>query len=182
MRSEAPLISKALRLASVVIIVAVVALAASVAYSGFQEYKILGSAFSSQGSQQGNGIQMSMNGSELSLSGLSIPNNMTYPLSLQLRGTISLAGVSISSFNSPMQVIMPGQTGQLQVSANVNFSKVLSNSSAVSLMLQEPVKLATSLSIYAAIDPVANLNVTRMDNSTIGPVLGQFSVTPETPY
>jgi hypothetical protein len=183
MRSEAPIISKALRLASVVVIVAVVALAASVGYSAFQEYKVLGGAIQQQsGQQSGNGTQMTLNGNQLSLSGITVPNNMTYPLGLQLKGVIYLAGVQVSSFASPMQTIMPGQIGHLNVTAKVNYTAILSNSTALSSMFLQPANLATSFSIFAAIDPVANLNITNTSNSTIGPILGQFTVAPQTPY
>jgi hypothetical protein len=182
MRSEAPIISKALRLASVIVIVAIVALAASVGYSVFQEYKVLGSVFSPQGNQGNSQVLQSMNGSQLSLSGISIPNNMTYPLTLQLGGEVYLAGVHVSSFVSPVQVIAPGAVGQLQLSASLNYSKIFANSTALQEMLMQPATLSASVSIFAEIDPIAGLNLTNVSNQTIGPVLGQFSANPQSPY
>lgn len=185
MPSEAPIISKALRLASVVILVAVLALAASVGYSGYQEYQVLGSAFSQHGGmQQGNSSQISesLNGNQLAIGGISVPNNMTYPLGLELYGTVYLGGVEVSSFSSPMQTIMPGKVGQLQVTATANYSAIFANAKAFANMLQNQVNLSTIFSIYASLIPVAGLNVSNTSNSTVGPILGNFSVSPETPY
>jgi hypothetical protein len=187
MRSEAPIVYKALRLASVVMLVAVVALAASVGYSVFQEYKILGSVLSGGGGNQqnnnmnGSQISQSLNGNQLSLSPLTIPNNMTYPLGIQVGGAAYLAGVKVSTFESPLEMIMPGQIGHVQVTASLNLSSVLQNATALQVMFLQPSNLVTAFSIYAGIDPVAGLNITNHSNSTIGAILGNFSVAAGTP-
>ncbi len=188
MRSEAPIISKALRLASVIVIVAVIALAASVGYSAYKEYQVLGGLFSQQqggpNGQQGNSTQMaeSLSGNQLSISGITIPNNMTYPLGIEFQGKISLGGIIVSTFSSPLQMIMPGHVGELNLSATANYTSIYENSKAIQIMLLNPTNLSTSFTIYAAIDPVAGLNVTNTSNSTVGPILGQFNVSPQTPY
>ncbi len=188
MRSEAPFILKALRLVSIVVMVALVALAASVGYSAYQEYKVLGGLFSqgqNQGQQQNQNssgfFSDSFNGTTLILTSVNIPNNMTYPIGLQLEGILMLAQTRISSFSGAPVTIEPGQAQSLQVDANVNISSVLSNSTALNKMLLRPVQLSTNIMILASVAPLLGLDVSKSSNSTMGPILGQFSVNPGNP-
>jgi hypothetical protein len=185
MRSEAPFILKALRLVSIVVIVAVVALAASAGYSAYQEYRALSGTLSQgqQGSSNGNNklLSESFNGTDLILNGITIPNNMSYPLGLQLTGTIQLAQTNVCNFASVPLTIPPGESKALQVVAPVNFSRILANPKALNSLLMQPGNFATNITILASIAPLLVLDISQSSNSTVGPILGQFSVSPQSP-
>lgn len=185
--TEAPLITRALRLASLILIVTTVALVASVGYSGFQEFQAISGTFSSLSSSGGNNSTniFNFNGSSLTISGLDIPNNMTYPLDLQLSGAVGLAGTSIGTFATPMYHIMPGETEPISYSfdlSDLNFSTALSNQSALTSLLFSQTSLTFRLEISASIVPILGLNVSTSSLSlTIPALLGNLNFTPQTP-
>jgi len=87
MSRETPLVSKTLSLVSFAIIIVIVALVLSGAYSGYEEYSALtGAVNPASSSTQSSQSQLSanINGSKLTISGLNVPNRMTYPLGLAL--------------------------------------------------------------------------------------------------
>jgi hypothetical protein len=178
--SEAPLISKALKLVSFAIVVAVIVLAISAAYSGYEEYGALTSVISSSSSgTPQEQLSASINGSELTLSGLQVPNRMTFPLSLGFLGSVSLDNISIGSFNSGNSVIQPGETHNVSVNAALNFSQLLTNSKALGGVLFNESTLDVNTTIVANMVPLVGINLTKIANTTIGPLLGQLQVSLE---
>ncbi|MGI0080231.1 MAG: hypothetical protein ACRECH_11455 [Nitrososphaerales archaeon] len=171
MVSEAPLISRALRLVTFALIISTVALAASAGYSAYQEYN----ALASFGSTSSNFTQ-SFNGTTMTLSGLTIPNNMSYPLSLQLLGSIYLANSHIANFASPLELIQPGQSKQISLSVDLNFTKVLQNSAIFQAILFQPFHLDLNTTISASVIPIIGLNISKAVDQVYQPVIG--SITP----
>ena len=176
--TEAPLISKALRLVSLALIVSTVALVAIAGYSGFQEFQALTQTLSPSSSAfQGNnpssqGLQEQFNGSTLTISGLNIPNNMSFPLDVQLAGSVELAGTNIGNFTTPNENIASGQVQPIPLSVNVDFQKALSNQSDLMLLLFNSTTLYFKTDLYASIVPLLDLNLTTSSNSSIPSILG----------
>ena len=182
--SEAPLISKALRLVSLALIVSTVALVAAAAYSGFQEFNALAGTFSSSASSTGNNsspFSEQFNGSSLLISGINIPNNMSFPLDFQLSGFVGLAGINIGNFATPVEHIMPGQTQPISLSVALDFAKALSNQSALSSLLFNSTMLTFETKISANMVPLLDLNLSSSSNTEIPAVLGNFNLNPGSP-
>jgi hypothetical protein len=170
MSQEAPLSTKALRLVSLAIIVATVALAASAGYSGYQEYSALSKLASSQ-----SGLNESFNGTTMTLSGLTIPNNMSYPLSLQLLGTVSLGKVHIADFNSQPEVIQPGQSKPLSLAIGLNFASAFANPSVLSSVLFNPFHVTLNTTISTSVIPLLGLNISKSFDQVYPPIFGNLS-------
>lgn len=174
MVSEAPIISKALRLVSFALIISTVALAGSAGYSAYQEYNALAS-FSNSQSQ----FTQSFNGTTLTLSGLTIPNNMSYPLSLELLGTISLAREHIANFASPLRVIEPGKSMPISLAVNLNLTTALDNSSTLQAILFQPFHLDLNTTISTSVLPLIGLNISKVIDQVYQPVIGNLIPTLE---
>jgi hypothetical protein len=193
--SEAPLITKALRLVSLALIVGTIALVAAVGYSGVQEIGALTSAFSPSSSsspssltspQSGNGSSSStlseqLNGTTLLISGIRIPNNMTFPLDFQLSGYVGLAGVNIGNFATPLEEIMPGQTLPVSLAVGLDFAKALSNQTALDSLLFNSTKLTFHTEITANMVPLLRLNLSSSSVTQVPAILGNFNVSPGSP-
>jgi hypothetical protein len=184
--NEAPLISKALRLVSLVLIIGTVALVATAAYSGIQEFGALTSTFSSAASQSGNNSPLSpfseqFNGTTLLISGIRIPNNMTFPLDFQLTGFVGLAGVNIGNFATPVEQIMPGQILPVSLAVNLNFANAISNQSALTMLLFNTSSLTFHTKIAANMVPLLGLNLTSSSSTQIPGLLSNFNVSPQSP-
>ncbi|MHB8568177.1 MAG: hypothetical protein ACYC7D_14970 [Nitrososphaerales archaeon] len=169
--SEAPLISKGLKLVSFAIILSLAAIALTAGYSGYQEYKALTNLAGSSNASQ---LSASINGTKFELSGLTIPNNMTYPLDLQLLGHIFIQNQSVASFDSGRKVIQPGQVAALSIVSELNFSNVVKNPEVFRGLLLNTSLLLLNLTILAGINPLLAINITTSKNSSIGPVLEGF--------
>jgi hypothetical protein len=181
--SEAPLISKALRLLSLALIVGTVALVATVAYSGMQEFGALAGTFSSASSGVGgnNGstpFTEQFNGSTLLISGINVPNNMSFPLDFQLSGFVGLGGIVIGNFSTPVEHIMPGQTAPISIAVPLNYTKALSNQSALTSLLLNSMTLTFETKVTSNIVPLLGLNLTSSQNTKLPPVLGNFNLNP----
>lgn len=174
---------------SLALIVSTVALVASAGYSGLQEFQALSGTFSQQ-SQMGNNNNnnssnsqssqfLQFNGTELSLE---IPNNMSFPLTIQLSGLVGLAGTTIGNFTSPLQSIPPGKTMPVSLDmASLNYQKVLSNQSALDSLLFNSAPLTFSIKISANIVPLVGLNLTTSQNTTMPAILGGLNINPGSP-
>jgi hypothetical protein len=180
---------------SLALIVSTIALVAAAGYSGFQEYQVLSGAVSQQSSQMGNNNNndngnssssnspssqfLQFNGTELSMN---IPNNMTFPLTIQLSGLVWLAGTIIGNFSTPQQSILPGHTMPISLNmASLDYQKVLSNQSALDSLLFNSAPLTFSIGISADIVPLLGLNLTTTQNTTIPAILGGLNFNPGTP-
>jgi hypothetical protein len=176
--TETPLVSKAFKLVSFAILVAIVAITLSAAYSGYEEYNALTTAVSGGASQSK--LSASLNGSALEISGLNIPNKMTYPLSLELLGNVSINNARIGSFDSGAYVIQPGFSKDINVSVGLNFTRILSNSGAFQAALFNSSILSINSTIAARMIPLLGINITKAANSTLGPVMSNLAVNVET--
>lgn len=172
MPSEAPFISRALKLVSLAIIVATVAIAATAAYSGYLEY---GALTSSVDGAKGNNITASLNGSTISIAGLIVPNKMTFPITLELQGFVSLNNISVGNFDSGTYVIQPNQSTTVNVSVPLGFENLLANSTVLEAVAFNSSLLSISTTISAHMVPLLGINMTRVANATVGPVFGDFS-------
>jgi hypothetical protein len=180
--TEAPLLFRALRLVSLALIVCSVALVATAGYSGMQEFQALSKTLSTSGSNNNpNSFTESFNGTELTLSGLVIPNNMTYPLQVQVLGTIELAGTTIGTFASPLEQIAPGQSKPLTIQAPVSLQKALTNQSVLEALLFNSSLLTLKTQIAANIVPLLGVNLSSSQSTSIPALLQGFHVTPQTP-
>jgi hypothetical protein len=178
--SEAPLISKALRLVSLALIIGTVALVATAGYSGYQEFGALAGTFSSSSSQGNNASAFSEQfiGNTLVISGINIPNNMSFPLDFQLSGIVGLAGVNIGNFATPVEHIMPGQTQPISISVALDFANALSNATALSLLLFNSSTMTFQTKVSADMVPLVGLNLSSSSNTQIPSILGNFNLSP----
>jgi hypothetical protein len=175
--TETPLASKAFKLVSFAILIAIVVITLSAAYSGYEEYNALTTVVS--GTSQGQ-LSASLNGSALQISGLNVPNKMTYPLSLEFLGNVSIANAQIGSFDSGAYVIQPGFSKDINISVGLNFSRILTNSGAFQAALFNSSILSINSTIAARIIPLLGINITKAANSTLGPVMSNLAVSVET--
>jgi hypothetical protein len=175
--TETPLVSKAFKLVSFAILIAIVAITLSAAYSGYEEYNALTTVVS--GTSQGQ-LSASLNGSALQISGLNVPNKMTYPLSLEFLGNVSIANAQIGNFDSGAYAIQPGFSKDINISVGLNFSRILTNSEAFQEALFNSSILSINSTIAARIIPILGINITKAANSTLGPVMSNLAVSVET--
>ncbi|MDA4111460.1 MAG: hypothetical protein OK439_02905 [Thaumarchaeota archaeon] len=173
MANETPLVSKAFKLVSFAIIIAIVAIASSAAYSGYQEYNALTTIV---GSNSQNQLSAQINGSTLVISGLQVPNKMTYPLSLELLGSVSLADSQIGEFDSGSYLIKPGLSQSINISVGLNFSKIITNSRAFQSVLFNSSILSINSTVAARMIPLLGINISKSANSTLGPVMSSLAV------
>jgi len=172
MPKEAPFISKALKLVSLAIILATVAIASTAAYSGYEEYGALTSTVASNGSNQ---LAVTINGSTLSITGLNVPNKMTFPLTLELFGGISLDNITVGSFNSGAYVIQPNESKVINLTVPLSFSRLLSNTQALQRAAFNSSELSITTTISAHMVPLLGINITKSANTTSGPILEDLS-------
>ena len=170
MQREAPFITKALKLVSLSLIVATVAIAATAAYSGYEEYGALTSSIGTTGE-----ATASLNGSTLQISGLDVPNRMTFPLTLELLGVLSIDNVSIGAFDSGAYMILPNQSKSINVSIPLNYDDLLNNSQLLNQTAFNSSELGVTTTISAHMVPLLGINITRLVNMTAGPYLGDLS-------
>jgi hypothetical protein len=166
--NETPLVSKAFKLVSFAILIAIVAVALSAAYSGYEEYNALTTVVN--GSSQ-NQLSARINGSTLLLSGLLVPNKMSYPLTLELLGNISLDNSQIGKFDSGTYLIQPGLSKSINVSVGLNFSEAITNSKTFQTILFNSSVLSINSTIAARMVPLLGINISKTANSTLGPVM-----------
>jgi hypothetical protein len=168
---EAPLIAKALRIVSLALIISTVALVAAVGYSAYQEY----SAISKLAGSDFNSLNESFNGSNFTLSGLVIPNNMSFPLTVDLKGNFSLLGYEIGTFDSGSQTIAPGGQAALSLSAPLNFLALLQVKNNLQQILLSPTEITIGTTISAYAQPLIGMNITKSTTVTLPAVLSNFS-------
>src|SRR5271166_4853195 len=113
---EAPFISKALKLVSLTITLAIVTIAVTSSYSGYEEY----GALVSVGNQSVSQLNAILNGSTLLISGLNVPNKMTYPLTLELFGNVSIDDTKVGNFDTGTYLIQPGHSQRINISIPLN--------------------------------------------------------------
>jgi hypothetical protein len=172
MPKEAPFIVKGLKLVSLSIIIATIAIAASAAYSGYEEYGALSSMNGSTASQ----LNLVLNDSTLTLTGLSVPNKMTFPLTFELLGTVSLGNATIGNFDSGTYVIQPNESQNVNVSIPLSFASLVNDGSALRQAILNSTELSINATISARMVPLLGINITRATNTTAGPILGDLSV------
>jgi len=166
-----PMIRGALRLVEIALMIVLVAIAATAGYSGYQEYRALTSLAGTSN------IQGSLNGTKYSITGIEVPNNMSYPLSLSILGQVSLEHSPVANFTSGKQMIQPGQTKNLSISFDLNFTKALeSNSVLFQKLLFNQTKLFVNSTVQASIAPLLDLSLASSANETLGPVLQNLEV------
>jgi hypothetical protein len=172
LQREAPFITKALKLVSIAIIVSTVAIAATAAYSGYQEYGALTSSVIAGGASR---ASISLNGSNVEISGLEVPNRMTFPLTLELLGGLSLNNVSIGSFDSGAVVIQPNQSRSINLTVPINYQQLLNDSELLRQAAFNSSQLGITTTISAHMVPLLGINITKSANTISGPILGDLS-------
>jgi hypothetical protein len=169
---EAPFISRALKLVSLALILATVSIAITAAYSGYQEYGALTSSI--EGSSNSNQLDASLNGTTLIISGLVVPNKMTFPLTLELIGGVSLNNISVGKFDSGAYVIQPNESKGINVTVPLTFSNLLLNSNALQNAAFNSTEISVSTTISAHMVPLLGINITKLANESAGPIFGNL--------
>lgn len=177
MQQEAPFITKALKLVSLALIVATVTIAGTAAYSGYEEY---GALTSSVLSGPSSGATISLNGSNLQISGLDVPNKMTFPLTLELLGGLSINNVSFGIFDSGAFVIQPNESQKINITIPISFEQILNDPQVLRQAAFNSSILGITTTISAHMVPLLGINVTRSANTTSGPFLGDLSASVNT--
>ncbi|HKW04377.1 MAG TPA: hypothetical protein VJN71_03665 [Nitrososphaerales archaeon] len=170
MNREAPLITKALTLVSFALIITTVTVVTTAGYSAYQEYNALSGISNSQSN-----VTESFNGTAVSLNGLYIPNNMTYPLSLEILGSAYIANTHIGDFASPQQVIPPGKSATLSFGFNVDLATILQSSSLLQTVLFKSFDLELNATISASVVPLIGLNFSKSLNQVYPPLMGNLT-------
>ena len=172
MSREAPFISKALKLVSLAIILATICIAVTAAYSGYEEYGALTSSLEAGSLSK---LALSLNGSNLMLSGLTVPNRMTFPLTLELLGNVSLDNATIGNFDSGNYVIQPNGSATVNVTIPLSFADLLNDSEALQKAAANSTQLSINAMVSAHIVPLLGINITKSVNSTAGPIFGDLT-------
>lgn len=172
MPKEAPFISRALKLVSIVILVTTISIAATAAYSGYEEYGALTASMGAAGSGR---FVLGLNGSNLEISGLSVPNRMTFPLTLELAGNISLDNATVGVFDSGAYVIQPNQSKSISLSIPLSFDGLLKDKNALRQAVVNSSDLSITTVLSAHMVPLLGINITNSANSTEGPILGDLT-------
>jgi hypothetical protein len=157
---------------SLAIIIATISIAATAAYSGYEEYGALTSSV--QGSSV-NRLKLSINGSSLEISGLKVPNRMTFPLTLQIVGSVSLNNATIGNIDSGAYVIQPNQSKSVNVSIPLSFAGLLKNAKALQTAAMNSTLLVINTTISAHMVPLLGINITKAANTTAGPIFGSLA-------
>src|SRR5207245_1560292 len=151
------LIVKALKIVSFALVLTTLSIAVAAGYSGYQEYEALSGLAQSQTGQLNFGIV----GNNLTISGINIPNNMSFPLSVQLLGIAALQGAEIGSFDSGAHILQPGQVMPLLIILGLNFSKALSQAGVFRTAMLNDSVFEINASIDATVYPIIGLNITK---------------------
>jgi len=165
---EASFISKALKIVSLAITVAIVTIAVTAAYSGYEEY----GALTSVGGVTSSQLSASINGSTLMISGLNVPNKMTYPLTLELLGNVSIDNAQVGNFDTGAYVIQPGHSQGINVSIPLNYDALLNNPEALKKAMSNSSVLTVDTTVAANMVPLLGINITKSTSMSIGPILG----------
>ncbi len=174
MGTEAPLITRALKIVSFALILTTVSLAVSAGYSGYQEYTGLSNMALSQSSE----LRVGFVGNDLRISGLSIPNNMSFPLKIDIAGVAGLQGATLGRFDSGAQTLAPGQVEPLNITLGLNFSRALATPTIFKQAWLNYTLFEINATIDATVPPLIGLNITKSINQTLPPVLGNLAATP----
>ena len=173
MHREAPFISKALKIVSLAIIVATVAIAATAAYSGYEEYGALMNSVNGNTASQ---LNVALKGSTMMISGLNVPNKMTFPLTLELLGNVSLNNANLGNFDSGVYVIQPNESQNINFSIPLNFENLLGNVKALQAAAFNSSLLSITTTVSAHMVPLLGINISRSANTSTGPIFGGLSV------
>jgi hypothetical protein len=157
---------------SIAIILATVTIAVTAAYSGYQEYGVLTSSLEGAPLNQ---LKLAINGSTLTISGLKVPNKMTFPLTLELLGSVSLNNAIIGNFDSGAYVIQPNQSKTVNVSIPLSFAALLKNTKALQVAASNSSLLTINTTVSAHMVPLLGINITKVANATAGPILGDLT-------
>jgi len=157
---------------SIAVILATVAIAATAAYSGYEEYGALTSSVEGASLNQ---LKLAINGSTLTISGLNVPNKMTFPLTLELLGSVSLNNAPIGNFDSGAYVIQPNQSKSVNVAIPLSFADLLKNTKALQAAALNSSLLTINTTVSAHMVPLLGINITKAANATTGPILGDLS-------
>jgi hypothetical protein len=101
---------------------------------------------------------------------------MSYPLTLELLGNISLDNSQIGKFDSGTYLIQPGLSKSINVSVGLNFSKAIINSRTFQTILFNSSVLSINSTIAARMVPLLGINISKTANSTLGPVMSGLSI------
>jgi hypothetical protein len=168
---EPPFISRTLKLVSLALIVATVAIAATAAYSGYEEY---GALTASVGGATASQFSIAISGSILTISGLNVPNKMTFPLTLELLGNVSIDNATVGNFDSGAYLIQPNESASINLSVPLGFDGLLKDSRALGDALINSSELSITTTVSAHMVPLLGINMTRSENATSGPILGNL--------
>jgi hypothetical protein len=173
LHKEAPFVTKSLKIVSLAILVATMAIAATAAYSGYEEYGALTNSVECNSASQ---LRVALNGSTMTISGLNVPNKMTFPLTLELLGNVSLDNATVGNFDSGVYVIQPNESQDINLSVPINFELLLGDAKA----LQEATLNSSALSITTMVSahmvPLLGINISRSANTSAGPIFGGLNV------
>ena len=165
------MIRQALRLVELAFFIALIAITATAGYSGYQEYNALTSL------SKTSNIHGSLNGTSYTISGIVVPNNMTYPLSLSILAQVSLEHSLVGNFTSGEQMIQPGQTKSLSISFGLNFTRAIeSNTALLQELLFNQTTLFVNSTLLADIVPLLGLSLASSANETLEPALQDLNL------
>jgi hypothetical protein len=122
-----------------------------------------------------NQLKLGINGSSLTISGLTVPNKMTFPLTLELLGSVSLNNANIGNFDSGTYVIQPNQSQSVSVSIPLSFAGLLRNVKALQAAAINSSLLVINTTVSAHMVPLLGINITKAANTTAGPILGNLN-------
>jgi hypothetical protein len=118
-----------------------------------------------------------MVGNNLTVTGITIPNNMSYPMKIDITGIAAIEDSPIGKFDSGAHTLAPGGSIPLDIALGLNFSQALHDSSVFRKALLNGSSLLINASIDASVFPIIGLNVTQAVNQTMPAVLGNLSTT-----
>ena len=116
---EQPLISKGFRLLTAGLGITLLLTLAAIAYSFYEDL-----AYFFQGLGVSEGLpQISINGTHLTVSGLTLANRGVYPLSVALRSDVKIGDADLGSAETGEIVVPPSMRKQIDLTLPINFSK-----------------------------------------------------------
>jgi len=97
---------------------------------------------------------------------------MTFPLTLELLGTVSLNNATIGTFDSGAYLIEPNQSQSVNVSIPLSFTGLMKNFKALEAAAVNSSILSINTTVAAHMVPLLGINITKAANTTAGPILG----------
>jgi len=162
-----PLTSKGFKILSIGLSITLLLTLLTLAYSAYEDI-----AYVFEGWGVGEGLpKLSVNGTHLTISNLTLANRGVYPLSIALRGEVMLGDVDLGSASTREIIIQPKMLRQIDLTLPINLTKAFADYNLLKTVLLYGTVATFKIKVDVGFQPFAAASFEGGFNSTLGAAL-----------